>query len=215
MSSASRPTSDVLLTPQSKEASPVPSRRWLSALGGNLPSVIVFALLGGVFYLGHHTGWKLPSMAELTGSSAVTANNWCGEHLVPESACVECREGLLPKPPTFGFCRTHGVAECVLCHPELAQVTGEPQLPAYDTVAALALIDRPRNNSRNMLHERVVQFASAQSADKAGIDVNVVQEEPMTETVAANGEIQFDPTRIAHLRPARRYRRARVQDRGR
>jgi multidrug efflux pump subunit AcrA (membrane-fusion protein) len=74
-------------------------------------------------------------------------------------------------------------------------------LPAYDTVAALALIDRPTNNSRNNLHERRVQFASAESALKAGVQVNVASEQPMRETILVNGEIQFDPTRVAHLSP--------------
>jgi hypothetical protein len=31
-----------------------------------LPNIIVFSLLGGVMYLGHHTGWKLPKISELT-----------------------------------------------------------------------------------------------------------------------------------------------------
>ncbi len=162
MSTVSRPSSDALLTPP-PNAAPAAARRWPRALVKRLPSVLVFAVLAGVFYWGHHTGWKLPSMAELIGSSPGAADDWCSEHLVPESACVECREGLMPKLPSFGFCRTHGVAECVLCHPELAQVSGQPRLPAYDTAAALALVERPGNNSRNTLHERVVQFASAKA----------------------------------------------------
>jgi cobalt-zinc-cadmium efflux system membrane fusion protein len=44
-----------------------------------------------------------------------------------------------------------------------------------------------------------VQFADAAAADKAGVDIDIVAERPMRETVAANGELQFDPTRVAHL----------------
>ncbi len=171
--------------------------RWLASHGA--ANVAVFALLAGVFYFGHHTGWKMPGRGELFGTAAAAPDDWCNEHLVPESICVECREELKDPPPKFGFCGEHGVAECVICHPEIAQVKGEPQLPSYDTRAALALMSRPTNNSRNMLHERRVQFASAAAADKAGIEVNVVGEQRMADTVEANGEIEFDPTRVAHL----------------
>jgi cobalt-zinc-cadmium efflux system membrane fusion protein len=150
-------------------------------------------------YFGHHTGWKMPKISELAGGGAVPDEDWCSEHLVPESECVECHPELFPRGTSFGFCRVHGVAECVIDHPGLAQVKGVPQGPRYDTAKAIALRDRAENNSRNVLHKRVVQFASAESAAKSGIDVDVVQERPMTEFVAANGEVTFDPTRVAHL----------------
>lgn len=176
----------------------VRQRRWIPGLH-SMPNIIVFALLGGVMYLGHHTGWKLPKISELTGGHAVEADDWCDEHLVPESACIECQPDLVPKPKPFGFCKEHGVAECVIHHPELAQSTGKLRMPSYDTVAAIALTARPENNSRNTMHTSRVQFASAESMAKAGVDVDVVQERPMREAVSANGELLFDPTRVAHL----------------
>jgi multidrug efflux pump subunit AcrA (membrane-fusion protein) len=166
---------------------------------GAVPNVAAFVLLAGVFYLGHQTGWKLPKMSALTAKEAPHPDDWCHEHLVPESQCVECQDDLLPKGPTYGFCRKHGVAECVIDHPELAQVTGEPQLPKYDVVRALALLPRPENNSKNTLHQRRLQFASGASAAKFGVEVDVVQERPMQDVVTANGELTFDPTRMAHL----------------
>lgn len=178
--------------------SPDVRARWWAA-AKSVPNLVVFVLLAGVLYLGHHTGWKMPKMSELLGVGATAESDWCSEHLVPGSQCVECKPDLLPKPPEFGFCRTHGVAECVICHPELAQVKGEPKLPAYDTAAPLALVARPENNSQNTLHKRRVQFASSASAEKSGVDVDVVQERPMTDAVTANGEVIFDPTRVAHL----------------
>ncbi len=141
----------------------------------------------------------MPRASEWGGKPADHDADWCNEHLVPESQCVECQADLLPKPKEFGFCRKHGVNECVLCHPELAQVKGEPQRPEYDPVKALELMARPENNSRNTLHKHRVQFASAESALKAGIDVDVVQERPMRDVITANGELMFDPTRVAHL----------------
>jgi cobalt-zinc-cadmium efflux system membrane fusion protein len=180
------------------EARP-PRRTWRSAVLEALPNAVAFVVLGGVFYLGHHTGWRLPKVSALLATEARQADDWCFEHLVPESRCVECRDDLLPKLPTFGFCRKHGVAECVIDHPELAQVSGEPHLPKYDSVQALRLLPRQENNSKNTLHERRLQFAAGASAAKFGIEVDVVQERPMSDVLTANGELTFDPTRMAHL----------------
>lgn len=176
-----------------------PRRNVWHVLWNVVPNVLVFSLLAGVLYLGHHTGWKLPKLSEFVGTTAVATDDWCEEHLIPESACIECQSGLSPKAKPFGFCRKHGVAECVIDHPELAQVKSEPQLPKTDSAEAIALIPRPVNNSRNTLHTRRVQFASQESIAKAGIDVSIVEERPMADAIIANGELMFDPTRVAHL----------------
>ena len=178
----------------------VKSRRtwWIKVLNG-LPNLVVFSMLGGVMYLGHHTGWKLPKMSELMGKATAAPDDWCAEHLVPESQCIECQSGLLPKGKPFGFCREHGVAECVLHHPELAQIKGTPELPKFNTTQAIDLLDRPVNNSRNTLHTRRVQFTSAESVTKSGIDVSIAEERPMSDAITANGELMFDPARVAHL----------------
>jgi multidrug efflux pump subunit AcrA (membrane-fusion protein) len=171
---------------------------WRRALSGLINSLVIVAL-GGLYYLGHHTEWKLPRWSAIVGTAAPTADDWCVEHLVPESACVECVPDRFPKGPSFGFCREHGVAECVLHHPELAQVRGEPQWPRYDTLQALAVLPRPENNSRNLLHKQRLQFADVESVTRAGIEVDVVRERPMRDELTANGELMFDPTRVAHL----------------
>ncbi len=180
---------------------PGPRRRLWSWICYGVPNLLVFGLLGSVLYMGHHTGWKLPRLSEFRGINVEAPDDWCAEHLVPESICVECRSDLMPKPKEFGFCRKHGVNECVLCHPELAQTTGDARLPKHDTVQAIAVMARPENNSRNMLHQRRVQFASSESAAKSGIDIDIVQERRMSDAITANGEIMFDPTRVAHLSP--------------
>jgi membrane fusion protein, heavy metal efflux system len=175
------------------------ARSWVSFVFGNLSNLLAFGLLAGVFFLGHKTGWKLPKASELSQGVLTSAEDWCAEHLVAESECMECNEDLLPKPKPFGFCKEHGVMECVIHHPELAQTKGEPRLPAYDTVAAINLLPRSLNNSRNTLHSRRVQFANAEAVTKAGIGVSIVAERPITESISANGELVFDPTRVAHL----------------
>jgi membrane fusion protein, heavy metal efflux system len=176
-----------------------PRRSWWRTALGAAPNLVVFAGLSGILYLGHHTGWRMPRLSQLTGAATIAADDWCTEHLVPESKCIECRTDLLPATTAFGFCQEHGVAECVLHHPELAQVKGDPRFPKYNTAQAIALVARPPNNSRNTLHTRRVQFASVESIAKSGIEVDVVQERPMAEGISANGELIFDPTRVAHL----------------
>ncbi len=166
------------------------ARRWYH----RAPDLLVVALLAAVFALGHHTGWKMPKASELWTSAPAGGDDWCAEHLISESQCIECQDNLLPRPPAFGFCRLHGVAECVNCHPFLAQVHGEPAALQYDPAAALMVLDRPENNSRNMLHKRRVQFASAESVQRAGVEVDVVEEQPMQDVLIANGEVIFDPT---------------------
>ncbi|MBS0205787.1 MAG: efflux RND transporter periplasmic adaptor subunit [Planctomycetes bacterium] len=186
---------------QSLEAPSLPmsGRPWWITVLNAVPNLVVFSMLGVVMYVGHHTDWKLPTMSALMGTAPVAADDWCAEHLVPESVCIECHPELLPKPKLNGFCREHGVAECVIHHPELAQVKGEPRLPKYNTAEAIALMARPENNSRNTLHTNRVQFSSAESVDKAGIDVDLVQERLMADVITANGELMFDPTRVGHL----------------
>lgn len=189
-------------TPSHAETPTATRLRWWWTAGLNaVPNLVVFSLLGGVMYVGHHTAWRMPKLSELMGTTTVAAEDWCSEHLVPASKCIECRTELLPKAEPTGFCRKHGVAECVNCHPEFAQVKGQPQLPRYDTLQAISLLPRKENNSRNTLHTSRVQFSSVESIAKAGIDVDVVQERPMLDAITANGELLFDPTRVGQLSP--------------
>jgi cobalt-zinc-cadmium efflux system membrane fusion protein len=169
---------------------------WLARV---VPTLLVLGALGGLAAWGHHTGWKVPKFSAMVGHAPAPEEGWCEAHNVPEAECVECNPNLLPRGKVPPYCKKHGVPECPLDHPEIAQVTGRPQFPRYDVLAALALLDRPENNSKCKLHERRIQFASAAAADKAGVDVDVVREAPMTEFVAASGEVGYDQTRLARL----------------
>src|SRR5690348_242689 len=80
------------------------ANRYVCWISGGVANVLVFALLAGVLYVGHQTGWKMPKFSELFGAPPETAEDWCAEHLVPESVCVECNDELLPRPKVFGFC---------------------------------------------------------------------------------------------------------------
>jgi len=195
----STPTHPSHVPPQAAAVPAAAPQHWLARAVGVLPTLLVFALLAGIFYVGHHTGWKLPKLAELRGAVPPQTADWCEEHQVAESECLECQAALKPKLPTFGWCRLHGVAECVICHPELAQTREPPPPPAYDTAAAIALRPRPTNNSVSTLHTKVVQLASAEALAKAGIEVDPVTTGPIREEIVAPGEVVFDPTRVAQL----------------
>jgi cobalt-zinc-cadmium efflux system membrane fusion protein len=171
----------------------------VARVGRIVPTLLVLAALGGLAACGHHTGWKVPRFSALVGHGPAPEQAWCEEHNVPEAECVECNPGLMPRGKESPYCKKHGVPECPLDHPEIAQVQGRPRFPRYDVLAALALRDRPENNSKCKLHQRRIQFASAAAAEKAGVDVDVVGEAPMEEFVAANGEVSYDQTRVARL----------------
>jgi cobalt-zinc-cadmium efflux system membrane fusion protein len=174
-------------------------RSWLRSFLATIPNAIVFLLLVWTIYFGHSTGWNVPKFSQLTGNGMATIGDWCFEHLVPESKCVECQTDLLPKVTEFGFCKEHGVSECVIHHPELAQISGQVKLPQYNTVSAITTINRRENNPVDSLHLKRVQFTTVDSVTKSGISVDVVNESPVTEMITSNSELVFDPNRVAVL----------------
>src|SRR5947209_8097894 len=82
---------------------------------------LVLIALAALGFWGHHSGWKMPKLSELTRSHLPTNEDWCSEHGVPESQCVECDATLMPRKE-FGWCKTHGIPNCPLEHPEIAQL---------------------------------------------------------------------------------------------
>ena len=60
---------------------------------------------------------------------------------------------------------------------------------------------RPENNNRCLLYRRRIQFASEEAISKAGIDIGLVEERRMVETIKANAEIRYDQRRVARLSP--------------
>lgn len=170
-------------------------RRFFSTV----PTLATVVLLGGVAYWGHSTGWTLPGSVKDRDDPI---KGWCSEHHVPEAICVECRKELSPRGKDYGWCREHGVHQCPYCHPEVAQLKKPYALSAARVARAdraLALRPRPENNNRCRLYQRRIQFASADAIEKAGIDIGLVEEQPMVEMIKANAEIRYDPRRVARL----------------
>ena len=169
---------------------------------GSLPTAAVAAVLVGLAVWGHTTEWTLPKFSALFGAEQAEVADWCEAHNVPESICVECNPTLLPAGKDYGWCAVHGVMQCPLEHPEVAQLKTPPTIaPAMLEQAQRAIALRPRaeNNSRCNLHGKRIQFASAEAVEKVGVDIAIVAEKPIVEAIVANGEIVYDETRMAHL----------------
>ncbi len=191
--------------PQTRLARPPRPRgklwRAIGLLAGAIPTLVVLAGAGAVGWWGHHANWQLPKFSQLRGVIP-EKDDWCADHNVPESACVECDAALMPRAKPRGWCKLHGVPECTLHHPELAQVTPTPVVTADDLDRAKRSLDfaaRPTNNPNCRTHLRRIQYATAADADKAGVAVEPVWTAPAVEFVAAPGEVGYDQTRVAHL----------------
>lgn len=189
--------------PQQAEA-PKGGRRFrlLSRLHRHIPTLMVMAVLVGVGFYGHHSDWKLPKFSALAGNGVTSRDDWCEEHGVPESQCVECHPDLLPRGKDYGWCKEHGVHNCPLCHPEVAQLKQTPNVTQSDrgrAERALASAARSENNAVCKNYLRRIQFASLEAVKKAGVDVGLIERQPITESVLANGQITYDQTRFASL----------------
>jgi len=168
----------------------------------HVPTVFVMAGLAAVGAYGHSTHWKIPQFSELTGAAPPAAADWCEDHGVPESQCVECNPDRFPNGPDHGWCVEHGVHNCPLHHPGAAQLKKPPAVSGADlnrAVHALALRHRRDNNAACTNYQRRIQFASIEAVQQAGVDVELVDRQRVSERVAANGEITYDATRLASL----------------
>lgn len=187
--SSARPPRNAILWPWLKKA---------------MPTAFVVGGLAGLAIWGHSTDWKLPKFSELTGQANSVQKDWCEEHGVPESKCVECSPDLLPKGPDYGWCAEHGVHNCPLHHPDVAQMKETPTVTPADferAKRALDIGDRPQNNSACKVYQRRIQFASVEAVKQAGVDVELVERRPVGEWIGGNGDITYDQTRFAELSP--------------
>lgn len=184
-----------------------PSRRSLTGrviglAGHAVPGLIALAAVGGLVFAGQKTHWRIPKFSELRGQAAVEKDDWCEEHNVPDSECVECNKGCLPPSKERGWCKIHGVHECPVCNPAIAQIPNAGEVAAEEkphSEDSLNFAPRPENNSKCKLQQRRIQFATTEIIERLGIEVTPAKYAPITESVTANGEIGFDPTRTARL----------------
>ena len=183
------------------ETGPTPRRRiplpgWVVRSG---PTLAVLIALASLAAWGHATGWNFSLR---TPHDHTDPEDWCEEHGVPESQCVECQPNLLPRSKDYGWCGKHGVLECPFEHPDVAQLKDIPQIRPVDLERAERALDvapRPENSRKCKHCLRRIQFASAEAVEKAGVDVRRAEEGPIVESVTANGEVAYDQVRVARL----------------
>ena len=159
----------------------------------------------GVATLGDTADWKLPKASAFRGDNVPEKDDWCTQHGVPESACVECRPELLPRGPTHGWCKIHGVSECPHCHPEVAQLPLRTEVSAADrqrSASALEFAPREENDAKCKKHQRRIQLASDEIAERLGLGFAPVARGRVRETIRAAGEIAYDPNRVARIGPS-------------
>lgn len=174
-------------------------RQWL---GRTIPNVLVIAALAGLGVWGYATDWRIPKFSTLVGNVPTENTLWCDQHNVPELECIECNSTLALAEADYGWCKEHGVTNCPLEHPDVAQLATVPPVQAEDldrARRALELLPRADNNSRCTLHQHRIQFASIDAVEKAGVDIAVVAQRPILEAITANGEVTYDETRMARL----------------
>lgn len=165
-------------------------RACLGWLVRTIPTAVIMAALAGLAFWGHHTGWNFG--AENPRAKIGSAQEERSSVRVLEDA----------ETPDYGWCPRHGVHNCPLEHPDVAQTFKRPTITQEDFARArrvLAVRPRAENDLAYRGHRRRLHFASAEAVDKAGIEIFPVLSEAVTEVVTANGEISFDPTRMARL----------------
>ncbi|HBN78773.1 MAG TPA: efflux transporter periplasmic adaptor subunit [Planctomycetaceae bacterium] len=179
-------------------------RRTLSLVRNSIGSTLVLIGFAGLFYYGHHNDWKIPKFAVLTGVKGSVVDDWCEEHAVPESICITCDPTLMPLGPDYGWCPVHGVHNCPLHHPDVAQMkeppTADELIEDFNRAErALTVTARKQNNSECRVYKSRIQFASIETVKQAGVDVELVERKPVVESITGNGEIIYDPTLQASL----------------
>lgn len=179
-------------------------RRTLGLVLSSIGPTLVLIGFAAVFYYGHHNDWRIPKFAALTGPVETVVDDWCEEHAVPESVCVECDPTLMPKGPDYGWCSDHGVHNCTLDHPDVAQLKQPPSeseliADLQRAARALAITRRKENNSGCDIYKTRIQFESVEAVQQADVDVELVERRPIVESIVGNGEIVYDPTRQASL----------------
>jgi len=174
----------------------------LRSLLRGIPTLVILGLLTVMALWGHHHDWQVPKFSELVGNQEIQGVLWCDDHGVPEADCISCNAELMPKKELYGWCAEHGVQECVLHHPQVAQLSADTVFDPTDferAARALAVRGRTKNDSACNMHLRRIQFTSIAAVDLVGIDINLVDRGPVIETIKTTGEIVYDPTRVAHL----------------
>ncbi|MCI0460246.1 MAG: efflux RND transporter periplasmic adaptor subunit [Gemmataceae bacterium] len=199
----SDPASTSVRPPVTPAPAPTPPEEpsFWSRLFGMVPTLLALGLLATVGAWGYFHDWKIPKFGELLGEKEEEDKDWCEQHSVPQSICVECqdREAKRQPPP---WCAVHGVHDCPFENPKVAQLPNNPQLDPADLARsqqALAFKPRPENDSKWGDRPRRLQFPSREAFERMAITVQPVKRGRVVEYVSAAGEIHYEHTKIARL----------------
>ncbi|MCM2271931.1 MAG: efflux RND transporter periplasmic adaptor subunit [candidate division Zixibacteria bacterium] len=134
-------------------------------------------------------------------TSGASTLDWCAEHRVPESQCTLCHPELIAEfKAKNDWCGGHGLPEshCRLCNPDIHF----PQEP-LQTVALIEPIRTsvfyPANVVDCATNNSIIQFASVETATRAGLSVEPVLNEQSEAFIEAPAEIRFDDTKTTTL----------------
>lgn len=193
---------------------PTGRHRLRRVLGHLFAAAIAFGCIAAFVILGWATDWKLPRAASLRGEEAASKDDWCEPHGVPNSACVECNPELLAPELSLrelagtgrsrGWCKQHGVHQCPLCNPDVAQLRYRPTVTEADrqrAARALSFAPRAENDPKCQKNQRHIQLGSDEVATRLGLTFTPVSRGPVIESVEAPGEVTYDATRVARLAP--------------
>ena len=126
--------------------------------------------------------------------------DWCLEHAVPESQCTACDASLIDGfKQTGDWCGGHGLPEshCRLCNPGIVfpqeRLLQPPSIELADLEIGITLNYRS-NAALCATDGATIQFASVNTAERAGISVQSIRSSERETVVEAPAEIQFDET---------------------
>jgi cobalt-zinc-cadmium efflux system membrane fusion protein len=129
--------------------------------------------------------------------------DWCSEHRVPESECTKCHPELIDAfKANQDWCGGHNVPEshCYQCNsglkfPQEADYERSNSKKEQSNAPKTSLY---RNNRAQCATDNaVIQFASIQTAARAGLEFLPVDEVPLSETIDLPGEVEFDALQSA------------------
>jgi cobalt-zinc-cadmium efflux system membrane fusion protein len=148
---------------------------------------------------GSHAGH---AHAQADAHEGVDPLDWCLEHAVPESQCTACDASLIAGfKQTGDWCAEHDRPEshCRLCNPGLVfpqeSLLRVQSIELADQEIGVTLNFRP-NAAFCATDGALIQFASVNTAEKAGISVQSIRASERETVVEAPAEIQFDETTI-------------------
>jgi cobalt-zinc-cadmium efflux system membrane fusion protein len=138
----------------------------------------------------------------------------CEYHGVADSLCTRCHPALIDGfKQRNDWCAEHHIPEsqCSLCHPELAKPREAPaphdqsehegdDHAEQEETSATSESGKPRtslfraNKGHCASDDAVIQLASIQTAERAGLKFLTVSEAPVSEFVEASAEVEFDAT---------------------